>query len=96
MIAVLAAAIAGTALLRAGRVRVGSLDARAMPDMRIDVNKATEVQLNALPGIGPALAARIAADRGVHGPFETVEDLVRVHGIGPKLIERIGPYVVCE
>ena len=49
MIAVLAAAIAGTALLRAGRVRVGSLDALAMPDMRIDVNRATEVQLNALP-----------------------------------------------
>ena len=96
VIAVLAAAIAGTAMMRAGRVPVGSRPATAALDMRIDVNTATEVELNALPGIGPALAARIAADRATRGPFESIEDLARVHGIGPKIIERIGPHVVCE
>ena len=96
VIGILAAAIAGTAMLCAGRVPVGSRPATAVPDMRIDVNTATEVQLNALPGIGPALAARIATDRATRGPFESIADLARVHGIGPKLIERIGPYVVCE
>jgi len=96
VISVLAAAIGGTALLRAVRVSVGSLPMTAAPDMRIQVNTATEVQLNALPGIGPALAARIATDRQTRGPFESVDDLARVHGIGPRLIERIGPHVVCE
>jgi competence protein ComEA len=96
VITVLAAAIAGTALIRAGRVPVGARPMTVVPDMRIEVNTATEVQLNALPGIGPALAARIATDRATRGPFESVEDLARVHGIGPRLIERIGPHVVCE
>ncbi len=96
VIGVLAGAIAGTAMLRAGRVQVGSRPAATVPDMRIEVNTATEVQLNALPGIGPALAARIATDRAIRGPFESMDDLARVHGIGPKLIERIGPHVVCE
>ena len=95
VIAVLAAAIAGTAIVRAGRVPVGSRPAAAAPDMRIEVNTATEIQLNALPGIGPALAARIAEDRATRGPFESMDDLARVHGIGPKLIERIGPHAVC-
>ncbi len=96
VIAILAAAIAGTTLLRAGRVPVGSLDAAAAPDMRLDVNTATEIQLNTLPGIGPALAARIATDRATRGPFESIDDLTRVHGIGGKIVERIGPYIVCE
>ena len=96
VIGVLAAAIAGTAILRAGRVPVGSRPATAVPDMRIEVNTATEVQFNALPGIGPALAARIATDRATRGPFKSIDDLARVHGIGPKLIQRIGPHVVCE
>ncbi len=96
VVAILAAAIAGTAMIRAGRVPVGSRPATALPDMRIEVNTATEVQLNALPGFGPALAARIASDRASRGPFESIKDLARVHGIGPKLIERIGPHAVCE
>ena len=96
VITVLAAAIAGTALFRAGRVPVGAGPMTTAPDMRIDVNTATEFQLNALPGFGPALAARIATDRATRGPFESVDDLARVHGIGPRLIERIGPHVVCD
>ena len=96
VIAVLAAAIAGTTLLRAARVPVGSLDAAATPDMRLDINTATEIQLNALPGIGPALAGRIATDRAARGPFVSVDDLTRVHGIGEKIVERIGPHIVCE
>ena len=96
VIGVFAAAIAGTAVLRDGRVPVGSRPATVVPDMRIEVNTATEVQFNALPGIGPALAARIATDRAARGPFESIDDLARVHGIGPRLIERIGPHVVCE
>lgn len=59
----------------------------------IPVNEATAEELQRLPGVGPALAARILAHRQEHGPFRTLEDLDAVSGIGPALIERIGPLV---
>ncbi len=55
----------------------------------LNVNTANAEALQALPGIGPALAERIVADREAHGLFRTPEDLQRVPGIGPKRWERI-------
>lgn len=63
-------------------------------DMRIDINRADDPQLNILPGIGPALAARIVADREANGRYARTEDLTRVPGIGPRIVERIEPHVV--
>jgi competence protein ComEA len=60
----------------------------------VDVNRATAAELERLPGIGPALAQRIAAYRDSAGPFATVEQLERVRGIGPALRGRIAPLVV--
>ncbi len=60
---------------------------------RIDLNTATQAELESLPGIGPALARRILDDRGRFGPFATVESLTRVKGIGPKTLERLRPLV---
>jgi competence protein ComEA len=57
----------------------------------LDVNRASAEELRALPGIGPALAARIVAHREEHGPFRAAAELERVRGIGPKLRERIEP-----
>lgn len=48
----------------------------------IDLNRSTADQLAGLHGIGPVLAERIVAFREEHGPFETVEDLLDVPGIG--------------
>ena len=56
----------------------------------LNVNHATAVELEGLPGIGPALARRIVADREAQGPFATVSALDRVPGIGPALLERLG------
>ncbi|MFN5741689.1 MAG: ComEA family DNA-binding protein, partial [Planctomyces sp.] len=42
-----------------------------------------------LEGVGPSLASRIVADREVHGPFATIDDLQRVPGIGPATLDRI-------
>lgn len=42
-----------------------------------------------LPGVGPALADRIIADREANGAFATVGDLDRVKGIGPRMLERL-------
>lgn len=60
----------------------------------IDVNRASVDQLQALPGVGPVLAARIVAYRESHGPFRSVEDLLGVSGIGPKSLEQLRPHVV--
>jgi competence protein ComEA len=55
----------------------------------VNVNTATVDQLDALPGIGPATAAAIVADRAAHGPFNTVEDLTRVRGIGDAKLAQL-------
>jgi competence protein ComEA len=51
---------------------------------RIAINRASALDLEALPGIGPALAKRIVEERGKAGPFRSPRDLLRVKGIGPK------------
>ncbi len=53
----------------------------------LDLNRATAAELEKLPGIGPALAARIVAWRETHGPFKSLEDLLAIPGIGPKTLE---------
>ena len=59
----------------------------------IDLNAADATTLDRLPGVGPVLAGRIIAHRAAHGPFERVEDLRAVRGIGPRLLERLRPWV---
>lgn len=54
----------------------------APADGRIRLNAADAEELEALPGVGPVLAARIVAYREEHGPFGAVEDLLDVPGIG--------------
>jgi len=49
-----------------------------------------------LPGIGPALAARIIEDREKAGAYRSVEDLDRVKGIGPRTIEKLRELVCVE
>jgi competence ComEA-like helix-hairpin-helix protein len=61
---------------------------------RIDLDRATAHDLERLPGIGPALAARIIADRVDRGPFGSPSALLRVRGIGPRTLDRIRPYLV--
>ena len=60
---------------------------------RVDINTADVAELERLPGVGPALAARIVADRQAHGPFGSLEELSRVPGIGPKTSEALQTYV---
>lgn len=55
----------------------------------ININTASAEQLQELPGIGPALAARIIAFREEHGPFATIEDLTHVSGIGPRTLDAL-------
>ena len=53
-----------------------------------------EVALEALPGVGPATSAAIIDERERNGPFASVDDLLRVTGIGPSKLEAIRDLVV--
>ena len=55
----------------------------------LDVNTATLEQLDALPGVGPAIAQRIIDYRAEHGPFTAVDQLKDVKGVGDALFEKI-------
>lgn len=55
----------------------------------ININTATQAELESLPGIGPALAQRVIAYREANGPFQSIEDIMKVSGIGPKTFEKI-------
>ena len=54
----------------------------------LDLNRASAAELEQLPGIGPALAARIVAHREAEGPFASPRDLLEVSGIGEKTLAR--------
>jgi competence ComEA-like helix-hairpin-helix protein len=59
----------------------------------LDLNAATAEELDALPGVGPATAAKILEYRAAHGGFGAVDELDAVSGIGPATLEKIRPLV---
>lgn len=62
-------------------------------DAPINVNTATAEELQRLPGVGPTTARNIIATRTAT-PFESVNDLDKVKGIGPKTLAKLRPFVV--
>lgn len=62
----------------------------------VNLNAADQEALTALPGIGEELAARIVAYREEHGPFETLEDLTKVSGIGQGKLAALEGLVTVE
>jgi competence ComEA-like helix-hairpin-helix protein len=59
----------------------------------VDPDRAGADELLRLPRVGPALAARIVADREAHGPFGSLEALGRVPGLGPATRDAMRPFV---
>lgn len=65
---------------------VDGVDARALRDgLTLDLNRATMAELELLPRVGPALARRVVEAR----PFASVDELVRVRGIGPRTLAKL-------
>jgi competence protein ComEA len=62
------------------------------PGRLIDINSASQQELEALPGVGPAIARRIIEGR----PYRDVDDLRRVKGVGEKRLAEIRPLVTAK
>lgn len=67
-----------------------------LPGEVINVNTADLYDLQRLPGIGEKRAQDIIAYREEHGPFQTVDELTNVSGIGPVILENLREYAAAE
>lgn len=63
------------------------------PTVLVDLNTATEVELDTLPGVGPVTAQAILDWRTEHGGFTSVDELLEVSGIGEVTLEELRPLV---
>ena len=59
----------------------------------LDINSAPPTELSLLPGIGPAMAARIIETREQRGPFKSVDEIIHVPGIGKITLQDIRPFI---
>ena len=76
-----------TVVAPVGGVAAGQPTATGAPSGPVNLNRATVEQLDALPGVGPSTAAAIVGYRDQHGPFSSVDDLLKVRGIGPAKLD---------
>ena len=66
---------------------------KLLPGQTLDVNSASAEELTQLPGVGPGLAQRIIDFRQQNGPFQAVDDLQNVPGLGASKFDRLAPFV---
>lgn len=81
--------LGGSLLMPLERAQAAPAVEKAAKPVLVSINKADSGELEAVRGIGPALAERIVRYREANGRFERLEDLVRVPGIGQGKFERI-------
>jgi competence ComEA-like helix-hairpin-helix protein len=62
-------------------------------ELPLSINRATALELQRLPGVGPVLASRIVAERDSGGRFDGPADLQRVKGIGAATSARLAPHL---
>jgi competence protein ComEA len=84
----LAASTAPVSAAPPAATKAGASEARP-----IDINTADSAALESVPGIGKSLSQRILAFREKNGAFQSVDDLLKVQGIGEKSIQKLRPYL---
>ena len=72
-----------------GAVAQGSAGGAAVASSLVNINTADASALETLSGVGSATAQAIISDREQNGPFSTIEDLMRVDGIGEKKFAKL-------
>lgn len=70
--------------------------AHAQTSSLININTASQSQLETLPGIGPVKAAAIISYRQQHGPFMRIEDIMKVSGIGDKTFAGLRDLIIAR
>ncbi|WP_161485258.1 helix-hairpin-helix domain-containing protein [Alkalihalobacillus trypoxylicola] len=70
-------------------IAAGIFELNERDDGKVNINTATESELQQLSGVGPAKAGQIIQYREQNGPFEKIEDLKKVSGIGEKSFEQL-------
>ena len=60
---------------------------------KVNINTASQVELETLPGVGPVTAQKIITWREQHGRFTKIAELQEIDGIGPKTMAQLEPYV---
>jgi competence protein ComEA len=88
-----AALCALTLALPTARAHAESPDALPAEAASVDLNRASAQELEALPGIGAAKASAILAYRDKHGGFRHVNELMKIRGIGRKMLGKLRPRV---
>ena len=78
------------------KIAGNSLQNSGLPVDIIEINNATVVELESLPGIGKKTAEAVIEYRTLNGKFQKVEDLMNVKGIGKAKLEKIKKYIVVK
>ena len=76
-----------------GPTRALAADERLALGLPIDPNTAGSRELAFVPGLSRKLAGEIVEDRRTHGPYVSVDELLRVRGIGPRRLEAASPHL---
>jgi competence ComEA-like helix-hairpin-helix protein len=94
LVSILAAAIAGLAinLIFSYNKKLTEKPASSVP-LIININTASESELDRLPGVGKVIAGRIVEYRGLNKGFKSIEELAKVKGITKSKLEKIRKFV---
>jgi len=66
---------------------------QGQPTSKININTASQIELESLSGIGPVIAKAVIQYRLENGPFKEIEEIQEVSGIGPVTFEKIKPLI---
>lgn len=83
-------------VLTGSPVQTASASSSGSTTNKINLNRADESELQNLPGIGPSKATAIISYRNENGPFQTIDDLKKISGIGDKVFEKLKDSIIVQ